>query len=153
VTEEDRRLALAAIKRMGGAMTIAAQADAEGALRTRCDARGISSTILRLGALVDSAGGVPLRFGQEDQQLLDSLAEKEAATEPPLISRNDAARLVVEVVRGGLPGLAGATIDAAWSPKWGMSSAGCEEAALSAARQPLIADAVRALQKSGEPVK
>jgi hypothetical protein len=34
-----------------------------------------------------------------------------------------------------------------------MSSAGCEEAALSAARQPLIADAVRALQKSGEPVK
>jgi hypothetical protein len=40
---------------MGGAAAIAAQADAEEALRTRCDQRGVSCTVLRLGALVDTA--------------------------------------------------------------------------------------------------
>lgn len=144
--EDEKRLALAAIKRMGGAMSIAGQADAEGALRARCKQSGASSTILRLGALVDSAGGVPLSFGKGDEQLLEGL--EDGATEPPLISRNDAARLVVEVVCEGLPSLADATIDAAWGDKWGMSSAGCEEAARAASRQPLLEGAVLALQKS-----
>jgi len=46
-----------AVTRMGGPAAIAAQADAEAALRTRCGQRGVSYTVLRLGALVDSSGG------------------------------------------------------------------------------------------------
>ena len=50
-------LAPEAVTRMGGPAAIAAQADAEAALRTRCGQRGVSYTVLRLGALVDSSGG------------------------------------------------------------------------------------------------
>ena len=142
--EAERRRASAGVTRMGGAATIAAQADAEMALRTRCGQRGVASTVLRLGALVDSAGGVPLAFGEADAQLLERVFDEQAA-EPPLISRNDAARLVVEVVRDGLPRLADSTVDVAWENKWGMSSAGSEETALRAARQQLVADAAGAV--------
>ena len=51
-----QQLAAAAVMRMGGGATIAAQADAEDALWARCVQRGVSFTVLRLGALVDSAG-------------------------------------------------------------------------------------------------
>lgn len=139
-TEAAERLALAstAVTRMGGGATIAAQADAESALRTRCAGCGVDYTVLRLGALLDTAGDVPLAFGQSDDLLLERIAD-ERANEPPLISRNDAARLVVEVVRRGLPTLKGATIDAAWASKWGLSSAGTEEAARTATRQDVVA--------------
>ena len=93
-------------------------------------------TVLRLGALVDSAGGIPLTFGSGDAQLLERCADGEA--EPPLISRNDAARTVVEVVRQGLPRLGNATVDVAWQDKWGMSSVGTEEASRCASRQDLV---------------
>ncbi|EOD20454.1 hypothetical protein EMIHUDRAFT_208306 [Emiliania huxleyi CCMP1516] len=115
-----------AVTRMGGPAAIAAQADAEAALRTRCGQRGVSYTVLRLGALVDSSGGVPLAFGSGDRQLLER------------------ARLVVEVVRDGLPELADATVDVAWDDKWGMSSAGREEPARTASRQALVPAAARA---------
>lgn len=78
-----------ALARMGGVAAIAAQADAEMALRSRCAQRAISYTVLRLGALVDSAGGVPLSFGTSDALLVDRLEAGDK--EPPLISRNDAA--------------------------------------------------------------
>ena len=64
--------------------------------------------------------------------------------EPPLISRNDAARTVVEVVRQGLPRLGNATVDVAWQDKWGMSSVGTEEASRCASRQDLVGAAVGA---------
>ena len=131
-----------ALTRMGGVAAVAAQADAEAALRSRCAQSGAAFTILRLGALVDSAGGVPLSFGVGDTQLLERVVGGE--TEPPLISRNDAARLVVEVIIGGLPLLGGVVIDAAWGDKWGVNSAGTEEAARTAARQDVISAAVGA---------
>ena len=147
-TQEDRALATLAVARMGGVSTIAAQADAEATLRKRCAQRAISYTVLRLGALVDSAGGVPLAFGGGDAQLKKSVGD-EGAKEPPLISRNDAARLVAElVVSGGLGELAGSTVDVAWGAKWGVSSAGTEEAALKASRQDLVGEAAVAAVKA-----
>jgi len=138
-----QQLAAAAVMRMGGGATIAAQADAEDALRARCVQRGVPFTVLRLGALVDSAGGIPLTFGSGDAQLLERCADG-VALEPPLISRNDAARLVVDVVRRGLLQLGNATVDVAWQDKWGMSSAGTEEASRCAGRQDLVGAAVGA---------
>ena len=150
--KEERALASMAISRMGGASAIAAQADAEDMLRTRCDQREISYTILRLGALVDSAGGVPLAFGCRDAQLLETLeGDRQGSREPPLISRNDAARLVADIVSSGLADgfldLAWTTVDVAWEARGGMSSAGTEEAARMAARQDLVVDAVMAAKK------
>jgi len=40
-----------------------------------------------------------------------------------------------------LPQLDGATVDAAWQNKWGVPSAGTEEAARTASRQDLVASA------------
>lgn len=146
---DSRELAASAVQRMGGAATLAAQADAESALRRRCEQRGIAYTVMRLGALVDSAGGVPLAFGRSDAQLLEQI-EDNSAREPPLISRNDAARLVAEIVCGNLSRLNGAIVDAAWQPKWGMSSAGTEEAARTAARQDLVSAAVKATETAAK---
>ena len=131
---------------------------------------------------MDSAGGIPLAFGKGAEQLLERCAD-ETAREPPLISRNDAARLVVEVsaqttsirvpcgttgvpwvpigtsapvpaidprssgvraqqvISRGLTQLSNVTVDAAWEAKWGMSSAGTEEAARRASRQDVVAAA------------
>lgn len=47
-----------------------------------------------------------------------------SAAEPPLVSRNDAARLLGDVVRQGLPTLDHKTFDAAWADKFGSASAG-----------------------------
>ena len=110
----------------------------------RCDQKGVAYTVLRLGALVDSAGGVPLAFGQGDQQLLDRAADDDV-NEPPLISRNDAARIVCHVAGEGLPSLGGATLDVAWQDRWGTTSAGTDETARAAARQDVMADAAAAV--------
>ena len=141
--EEDKEGSLA-VGRMGGAAALAVQADAEAALRARCDQKGVAYTVLRLGALVDSAGGVPLAFGQGDQQLLDRAADDDV-NEPPLISRNDAARIVCHVAGEGLPSLGGATLDVAWQDRWGTTSAGTDETARAAARQDVMADAAAAV--------
>ena len=47
-----------AVGRMGGAAALAVQADAKAALRAAAR-EGVAYTVLRLGALVDSAGSVP----------------------------------------------------------------------------------------------
>ena len=65
--------------------------------------------------------------------------------EPPLVSRNDAARLLGEVVRRGLPALDHRVVDAAWSPKFGVVSAGTPETAATAARQDVVAEAAKVL--------
>ena len=58
----------------------------------------------------------------------------------PFISRNDAARLTIDVLRRGNPALLGATFDVAWAQRWGASSVGREETVLRAARQDMVAD-------------
>jgi len=138
---KSRQAAATAVTSMGGAAAIAVGADAETALKKRCEQRGISYTVLRLGALVDSAGGVPLAFGCDDTLLLERVGD--GMPEPPLIARNDAARLVVDVVSSGpAANLSGAVVDVAWGSKWGMASAGTEEAARTAARQDVVAGVV-----------
>lgn len=72
-----------AVTRMGRAATVAAQADAEAALSTRCAQRGVACTILRLAALIDSAGGVPLSFGSgADEQLLERVSDGSSLPSP-----------------------------------------------------------------------
>ena len=65
--------------------------------------------------------------------------------EPPLISRNDAARIVCHVAGEGLSSLGGATLDVAWQDRWGTTSAGTDETARAAARQDVMADAAAAV--------
>jgi len=126
---------------MGGAAVIAVGADAKTALKKQCEQRGIFYMVMRLGALVDSAGGVPLAFGGDNALLLERVGD--GMPEPPLIARNDAARLVVDVVSSGpAANLSGAVVDVAWGSKWGMASAGTEEAARTAARQDVVAGVV-----------
>ena len=124
------------VEAMGGGAMIHAKLQAERMLTAACPA----ATVVRLGALTDDAGNVPLSFGSEDSMLLD----REGCKDPPLISRNDGARLVAEIVRRGSPLLAGRVFDAAWSPKWGAGAAGSEEAAEEAAAQDLVRLALKA---------
>ena len=73
------------------------------------------------------------------------VAGGEYINEPPLISRNDAARIVCHVAGEGLPSLGGATLDVAWQDRWGTTSAGTDETARAAARQDVMADAAAAV--------
>ena len=130
-----------ALARMGGEESIRAISKAEDALEQACG-DSVGTTIVRLGALTDDAGGVPLAFGTRDSLLRELVNE---SAEPPLVSRNDAARLLGEVVRRGLPALDHQVVDAAWSPKFGVVSAGTPETAATAARQDVVQEAARAL--------
>ena len=132
-----------ALARMGGEESIRAISKAEDALEEACG-DSVGTTILRLGALTDDAGGVPLAFGTHDSLLRDLISEAGSA-EPPLVSRNDAARLLGEVVRRGLPALDHRVVDAAWSPKFGVVSAGTPETAATAARQDVVQEAAKVL--------
>ena len=130
-----------ALARMGGEESIRAISRAEDALQEACG-DSVGTTIVRLGALTDDAGGVPLAFGTHDSLLRELVNE---SAEPPLVSRNDAARLLGEVVRRGLPALDHQVFDAAWSPKFGVVSAGTPETAATAARQDVVAEAAKVL--------
>lgn len=132
------------LARMGGEENIRAIACAEEALKKACEAQ-VGTTIIRLGALTDDSGGVPLAFGRDDQMLRECVVDGGGCAEPPLVSRNDAARLLGEVVRRGLPSLDQVTFDAAWSPKFGVVSAGTPETAATAARQDVVAAAAKVL--------
>lgn len=52
---------------------------------------------------------------------------------------------MVELIRSGLPRLSDTVVDAAWQAKWGVTSAGTEEAARIAARQNVVGAAVEAI--------
>ncbi len=124
-----------AVARMGGAEALAAADVHEATLR----ASGVPSTIVRLGALTDDAGGIPLAFGADDDLLLQAAG---GAT-PPYLSRADAARVAVRALRD--EALRGRTLECAWGWRWGRSSVGSDEARVATARQDLVADALGAL--------
>jgi len=56
-------------------------------------------TILRLGALTDDAGMVPLVFGKNDSILIKTADDGTTNNRPPILSRSDAARVSTFLVR------------------------------------------------------
>ena len=125
----------AALEIMGGRVPLYGKLICERALV----ASGLPHTILRLGALTDDAGMVPLRFGGggDDTLLLEHVASDstlEHRGEPPKLSRTDAVRVSIELLRHH-PAPSGEIIDCAWAVNWGVSSAGTEDSKLNAARQ------------------
>jgi len=116
---------------MGGGAALNGPLKAEKALRSST----LDFTILRLGALTDDAGMVPLIFGTDDSILLKRL-DSTTTRRPPIISRADAARISTFLVRE-TKAFVGVTIDCSWHPKFGRSSVGTEEATSAAARQDL----------------
>jgi len=56
-------------------------------------------TILRLGALTDDAGMVPLVFGKNDSILIKTADDGTTNNRPPILSRADAARISTFLVR------------------------------------------------------
>ena len=133
--------AVLAVARMGGEEAVRAHAAAEAAFSKLSEAAA-TTTVLRLGALTDDAGGVPLRFAVDDDDLLEAAVRRGA---PPLISRNDAARVVAEIAYAGASDLRGATIGVAWNPKYTPTCAGTDEVMRAAARQDVVADAAAVL--------
>ena len=130
--------AMRAIDRMGGSAILAAVGESEEQLASS----GLPYTVLRLGALTDDAGMIPLAFGANDDLLLQSF-ELTEGDEPPMLSRADAARAAISVLQTGSP-LHGATFECAWDYKWARSSIGTEEAVLRAGRQDMRAGMLEA---------
>merc|ERR1719401_316941 len=94
-------------------------------------------TVLRLGALTDDPGMVPLIFGQDESILRKRLdSGGGGAGRPPIISRADAARASAFLMKEPRS-FDRMVIDCAWHPKFGRSSVGTEEAKIMAARQDL----------------
>lgn len=124
---------------MGGKIALEGPLKAEEALKSS----SIEHTILRLGALTDDAGMVPLIFGVEDSILLKRLDTGDGAKtngkRPPIVSRADAARVSTFLLKE-TETFKGMTIDCSWHPKFGRSSVGTEEAMSAASRQDLKKD-------------
>jgi len=119
---------------MGGEVALAGARKAEEALKSS----SLEYTILRLGALTDDAGMVPLIFSMDDS-ILKKRVDSTNTRRPPLISRADAARVCTFLSREATF-FRGMTIDCSWHPKFGRSSVGTEEAIKAAARQDLKTD-------------
>ena len=137
--------AASACERMGGTAATNKMETCERALREV----GLPHTIVRFGALTDDAGMIPLEFAHNDALLLAKEADGDAderSREPPLISRADAARLAVELVRPGAPAARNEVVDAAWDRRFGRQSVGLEEAQRAAARQKLVPALFAALE-------
>ena len=118
---------------MGGEAALAGPRRAEEALRSS----GINHTILRLGALTDDAGMVPLIFGMNDA-ILERRIDSTTTRRPPILSRSDAARVSVFLLKEASSLFTGLTVDCSWHPKYGRSSVGSEEAINAACRQDLM---------------
>ena len=116
---------------MGGEAALAGPRKAEEALRSS----GIDHTILRLGALTDDAGMVPLIFGIDDA-ILERRIDSTNTRRPPILSRSDAARVSAFLLKEA-SSFKGLTVDCSWHPKYGRSSVGSEEAISAAGRQDL----------------
>jgi len=120
-----------AAEAMGGEAALAGPRAAEKALKLS----KLDYTILRLGALTDDGGNVPLIFGVNDS-ILEKRLDSTSSRRPPILSRADAARACNFLLREP-SGFIGLTIDCAWHPKYGRSSVGSEEAVSAAERQDL----------------
>jgi len=116
---------------MGGKAALDGPRKAEKALKSS----SLDYTILRLGALTDNAGMVPLVFGTDDS-LLEKRVDSTNTRRPPIISRADAARASIFLLNESTY-FKGMTIDCSWHPTFGSSSVGTEEAMKAAARQDL----------------
>jgi len=129
----DEEMVMEAVKVMGGDEALFGPRQAEDALH----ASNLDFTILRLGALTDDAGMVPIVFGKDDSILMKRI-EGMNTRRPPILSRADAARVAASVLmeRDFYAGKR-LVIDCAWAPKWGRSSVGTEEAVSAASRQDL----------------
>lgn len=119
---------------MGGEATLSGPRNAEQKIREAASLKD-KYTILRLGALTDDAGMVPLIFGSDDDVLLKRL-DSTHTRRPPILSRADAARVSAFVLRD-CESYKGVTVDCAWHPKYGRSSVGTEEAVRAAGLQDL----------------
>merc|ERR1740139_151162 len=120
---------------MGGDAALDGPRKAEEALRST----SLDYTILRLGALTDDAGMVPLMFGVDDSILSKRMDNGEGTRRPPIVSRADAARVSTFLLREA-NSFKGMTIDCSWHPKFGRNSVGTEEAIQAAGRQDLKRD-------------
>jgi hypothetical protein len=136
---------------MGGEAALAGPRNAERAfarLAETCANR--KHTILRLGALTDDAGMVPLVFGSNDSILVKTTDDGTKNNRPPILSRADAARVSTVLVRPENTATESAaanssnllTVDCAWHPKYGRDSVGREETIAAAARQNLNVRAI-----------
>ena len=114
-------------------------------LKRRC-----KHTILRLGALTDDPGMVPLVFGAGDDSIVMKTTDDGTHhNRPPIISRSDAARMMAFLVLqdwdcddddddDDSDSHSSLTIlDCAWKPKYGRDSVGREETISAAGRQDL----------------
>lgn len=116
------------------------------------DNPGISTTVLRLGALTDDAGPLPLEFAAADDAMLISRAQGLQADDSndirsiPLISRSDAARVLCHTALVGSSPSKGIsrTADVAWNVKYGAHSLGLEEVQSQAMYQDLEACLMKA---------
>jgi len=115
---------------------------------------GRSCVVLRLGALTDDPGMVPLIFdGTGNDVLLQRRMEgddgingedKKNILHPPILSRADAARVSSTLLKKPWFGPQFCTLDCAWMSKYGRNSVGREETILHASRQNLAADILTA---------
>ena len=129
---------------------------------------GQSCVILRLGALTDDAGMVPLMFDGTGKDVLlqqrngrnsnsdtttTSVSASSSATtttpmlHPPILSRADAARVSVALVKAPWFGPQFAIVECAWMHKYGRNSVGTEETVQHAQRQNLQAEILTAVRE------
>ena len=148
---------------MGGEAALSGPRTAETAFGLVANAKSTPKsrkhTVLRLGALTDDPGMVPLVFGRKDSILIKTADDGTQNYKPPILSRSDAARISVMLVRSddenninGSDNINNdlLTIDCAWHPSYGRDSVGREEVVSAAARQNLdiraILEAIPAVQ-------
>lgn len=137
----DTTVAEACVQVMGGPQALVGLARAEAALSS--SSSSIDTTVLRLGALTDHPGPMPLVFGRGDDAILLGRVEGDTdARRPPMISRADAARVAATLVRRRRPVERGTAVvvDCAWVANMGRSSVGSEEALRAANRQDIARD-------------
>jgi len=132
-----------AVTVMGGEDALVGARAAEASLRVS----KLDYTILRLGALTDDAGMVPLVFGRDDSLLLKQLDDT-SVQRPPILSRADAARVAAFILRKKEAFVKKRMVlDCAWAWKWNQRTcAGTDEALNAAGRQDLM----RAMMESIE---
>lgn len=131
-TEEEAE----AVRVMGGAEALSGPQRAEQALAAD---PSLDYTVLRLGALTDDAGMMPLDFGTDDSILLGR-TQGQSTRRPPMISRADAARVAAFVLRERQAfAHKKMVVDCAWVSSMNQpSSVGSEEALTRAGRQDIV---------------